>query len=401
MMQIQRSIVEKRLANLDDQPGARAAAKLAATWRARLVRKRRVERRVPVGALLASIRVSRFLRRGLVSFVIYIAYVFVISSFIVRWSDQQAVHRMERQLLDRIDDGAREPAREDVRDLDSMWGYLGALKEGLYDAGQPLRDEEPLSALLSGALCPFGADSSAAANPCANRVCAGVLSALAAGGGSGGSDGAGEPVVSAETSACASIIATYCAAHPSEPACAEALASLGPGDQMWPQPPVGAGPAACVFVQSGPTNPCMNPGAARAHAVAGDTPARSRARRLHPPVGVRARPPRPLSGNHPAPADARRVLLAPPRPTAAAAAGMTPRAPPCAHGAAQCARASWRAPSRHARPPARMATPPPLPPPPPTQAQHLTTRTMLPTPRQTAARPARRRHRCQQRARRW
>mmetsp|Transcript_44106 Transcript_44106/g.101959 ORF Transcript_44106/g.101959 Transcript_44106/m.101959 type:complete len:144 (-) Transcript_44106:31-462(-) len=65
---------------------ALAVTRILAVWRGKKTRERRVERRLPVVALLASIEVSKHRRRGFVQFILYLAYNWLLGALVLQVS---------------------------------------------------------------------------------------------------------------------------------------------------------------------------------------------------------------------------------------------------------------------------------------------------------------------------
>jgi hypothetical protein len=219
----------KQAAERDDAEMA-AATKMAALWRGKLVRKLRVERRVPVISLLAAIEVSKRRRSGLVAFCAYLCYTAFLGLIVITLSNSSEAYTMENSVGQIFDDPRIQHSRKDVSDLDSLWSYVRDLNALLYDEGQALRNYEPYHALLKAMMasaCPFTA-AAVRTNPCTNSVCLALLS--------------GAVASAAAEDACMVVIGVHCAAYPTEPACARF-----------------APPASCQFAQASPTNPCQNP----------------------------------------------------------------------------------------------------------------------------------------------
>mmetsp|Transcript_39224 Transcript_39224/g.96926 ORF Transcript_39224/g.96926 Transcript_39224/m.96926 type:complete len:138 (+) Transcript_39224:19-432(+) len=69
-----------------DARDTKAVTRMAAIWRGKKTRLRRVERRLPVVALLASIEVSKRRRRGFVQFILYLAYNWLLGALVLQVS---------------------------------------------------------------------------------------------------------------------------------------------------------------------------------------------------------------------------------------------------------------------------------------------------------------------------
>jgi len=199
---------------------ALAVTRILAVWRGKKTRERRVERRLPVVALLASIEVSKHRRRGFVQFILYLAYNWLLGALVLQVSDQQHAYEMDHKMS-----AVFEPGRTSVTDIDSAWQYIADIHVSLFNAGQSKRNK---AAFLASA-CPF--TSSAASNPCKNGVCAQFL--------------ATGSLTGLDAAACQAVIGTHCASYgASEALCAQFPSSSG---------------GSCAFVVAAPTNPCSNP----------------------------------------------------------------------------------------------------------------------------------------------
>mmetsp|Transcript_4458 Transcript_4458/g.10754 ORF Transcript_4458/g.10754 Transcript_4458/m.10754 type:complete len:1026 (+) Transcript_4458:63-3140(+) len=200
---------------------ALAVTRILAVWRGKKTRERRVERRLPVVALLASIEVSKHRRRGFVQFILYLAYNWLLGALVLQISDQQHAYEMDHKMS-----AVFEPGRASVQDVDSAWQYISDIHVSLFNTGQRERNK---AAFLASA-CPF--TSAAASNPCQNAVCEHFLST--------GS------LTGPDAAACQAVIGTHCASYgAAEATCAK-----------FPSPSAGG---SCAFTVAAPTNPCSNP----------------------------------------------------------------------------------------------------------------------------------------------
>lgn len=228
----------------------RAAARMAAVWHGFSMRKalRSRQRRVPVAALVTSIRVAQHMRSGCVSFVLYVAYLAVIVAYCSSLKDQAAAYSVEQQLASVFDSSAFSTGRTDVRDVASLWAYTSALHAALWNGGP----NSSTAADDRGAR-PCGWLADVSTSPCGNTVCDGYDASLASG--------------ARDARACDAVVDAHCAVHAAQEA--ELCASVAAARLRR---------RACPFDEHSPLSPCANPVcdgvlANATAAAAGDGPA--------------------------------------------------------------------------------------------------------------------------------